>query len=63
MDKHIVDLLDNLNIELKYTDIHKNGIYLPKLNWILINNNLPEKLQEITILHELGHAALQQGET
>lgn len=28
MDKHIVDLLDNLNIELKYTDIHKNGIYL-----------------------------------
>ena len=52
-----------LNIELKYTDIHKNGIYLPKLNWILINNNLPEKLQEITILHELGHAALQQGET
>ncbi|WP_172584822.1 ImmA/IrrE family metallo-endopeptidase [Ligilactobacillus agilis] len=25
---------------------------------MLINNNLPEKLQEITILHELGHAAL-----
>lgn len=57
MEQRIKDLIDKLHIIVKYTSKFENaGVYIPELNWIIINSNLNEYDQLETLLHELGHA-------
>ena len=57
MEQRIKDLIDKLHIIVKYTSEFENaGVYIPELNWIIINSNLNEYDQLETLLHELGHA-------
>lgn len=57
MEQHIKDLIDKLHIIVKYTsEFESAGVYIPELNWIIINSNLTEHDQFETLLHELGHA-------
>lgn len=63
-DSRIKDLIAGLNVEIKYSSqLDVEGTYLASLNWIIINSNLSEAKQYEVLLHELGHAALQRGET
>lgn len=57
MEQRIKDLIDKLHIIVKYTsEFESAGVYIPELNWIIINSNLNEYDQLETLLHELGHA-------
>lgn len=57
MEQRIKDLIDKLHIIVKYTsEFESSGVYIPELNWIIINSNLNEYDQLETLLHELGHA-------
>lgn len=63
LDSRIKDLIDGLDVKVKYSsELDVEGTYLASLNWIIINSNLSEVKQYEVLLHELGHAALQRGE-
>lgn len=56
-DQRIQDLVDNLDVKIKYSSkIEAGGTYIASLNWIIINSNLREMDQYEVLLHELGHA-------
>ena len=63
-DSRIKDLIDGLDVKIKCSsELDVEGTYLASLNWIIINSNLSEAKQYEVLLHKLGHASLQRGET
>lgn len=62
MDRHIKDIIEELNIHIVYDpNLDKSAHYIPRINCIVLNTNLDEFDMTKALLHELGHAAQHQG--
>lgn len=57
MDTLITRIIYELGVSVRYEPMKKDAYYIPSLNLIAINSNLPEAGQQKALLHELGHAS------
>ncbi|WEV60885.1 ImmA/IrrE family metallo-endopeptidase [Streptococcaceae bacterium ESL0729] len=56
--------LEELGIQIIYSDrIKEDGVYIPKVNLIVINSNLEDVDAKNALLHELGHYLNKHFET
>lgn len=57
MDQQLKRMIDNLGIRVIYEDhLEGDGLFIPNLKIIIINNDLNDFEKKKVLLHELGHA-------
>lgn len=62
MDKSIKDIIDELKVKIKYSPfLDDEAHYISECNLIVVNSNRDEFDMTKSLLHELGHAAKDQG--
>lgn len=64
IDRHIKDLIFQLGLSVVYCeDMDSNGHYIELIDVIAIKSGLNELDEQLTLLHEIGHACKHKGQT
>lgn len=61
-DNNVMDIIKQLGVHVIVCELDNPGYYSPVWNAIFIDQSLDEVEHEVVLLHELGHAAKQQGD-